>query len=170
MPAAAALFHLPNVCRPAQGVDVASLLGDDVRQQLYRAEVVERLSDGTGNFSAERMLQVGWPCCAVHAVLGMVRSMQRAVRIRMRGQRALASMPVRLPTLLLLLTCRRACHPICPVCPQELPEQLGLDASKAQKVVTELAKDKKHTTLVQVRLPARCTCSPSVWLLFGGMQ
>ncbi len=34
---------------------------------------------------------------------------------------------------------------------QELPEQLGLDAGKAQKVVTELAKDKKHTTLVQAR-------------------
>ncbi|EFN52285.1 hypothetical protein CHLNCDRAFT_139027 [Chlorella variabilis] len=39
------------------GVDVASLLGEDARAQLYRTEVVERLSDGTGDFSAERMLR-----------------------------------------------------------------------------------------------------------------
>ena len=39
---------------------------------------------------------------------------------------------------------------------QELPEQLGLDAGKAQKVVTELAKDKKHTTLVQVSCCFTC--------------
>lgn len=31
---------------PAQGVDVAALLGDDVRQQLYRAEVRARAVPG----------------------------------------------------------------------------------------------------------------------------
>ncbi|KAL4860244.1 hypothetical protein ACK3TF_000429 [Chlorella vulgaris] len=39
------------------GVDVGSVLGEDARAQLYRTEVVTRLSDGTGNFDAERMLQ-----------------------------------------------------------------------------------------------------------------
>ncbi|KAL4434488.1 hypothetical protein ABPG75_000929 [Micractinium tetrahymenae] len=39
------------------GVDVASILGEDARQQLYRQEVMDRLSDGTGSFSSERMLE-----------------------------------------------------------------------------------------------------------------
>lgn len=55
--------RLPPV--PLQGVDVGSILPEDTRQQLYRAEVLARLSDGTGDFNAERMLQVllqwgGW--------------------------------------------------------------------------------------------------------------
>lgn len=35
--------------------------------------------------------------------------------------------------------------------PQELPEQLNIDAGKARKVVDELVKGRKHNTLVQVR-------------------
>ena len=96
-------------------------------------------------------VQAQCACCAGHAVLCICAACS-VLSGREDSGRVPARMPVRPPLLLLLLTCRRACHPICPVCQQELPEQLGLDASKAQKVVTELAKDKKHTTLVQVRL------------------
>ncbi|PSC73353.1 chloroplastic isoform X2 [Micractinium conductrix] len=70
------------------GVDVAGILGEDARQQMYRQEVLTRLSDGTGSFDNQRMLT-------------------------------------------------------------ELPEVLGLDASKAGRVVTELAAAKKGNTLVQ---------------------
>ena len=34
---------------------------------------------------------------------------------------------------------------------QDLPAELGLEAAKCGRVVVELAKERKHTTLVQVR-------------------
>lgn len=39
------------------GVDVAGLMNEDGRQQLYRDEIIARLTDGTGTFDAERLLQ-----------------------------------------------------------------------------------------------------------------
>lgn len=53
--------HCPSN-RLLPGVDVGSLLGESERQQLYRTEVVARLTDGTGDFSAQRMLEArrGW--------------------------------------------------------------------------------------------------------------
>lgn len=38
------------------GVEVSSLVSGDMLQQLYRQEIAARLSDGTGNFDAEKLL------------------------------------------------------------------------------------------------------------------
>lgn len=70
------------------GVDPKSVVTPEMLQQLYRQEISDRLSDGVGDFDAEKLLQ-------------------------------------------------------------NLPDELGLDASKAEKVVKELAGDRKRTTLVQ---------------------
>lgn len=70
------------------GMEVGSVLNEDMRQQLYRQEVVARLTDGSGNLDSERLLT-------------------------------------------------------------QLPADLELDAKKARRVVDELTKDRKRTTLVQ---------------------
>jgi len=70
------------------GVEPASLVSGDMLQQMYRQEISTRLTDGTGDFDADRLLH-------------------------------------------------------------KLPADLGLDASKAERVVKELAKERKRLTLVQ---------------------
>lgn len=70
------------------GIDVSSLLGEDARQQLYRQEAMTRLTDGTGNFDAQRLLET-------------------------------------------------------------LPTDLAIDVIKAKKTVTDMAKERRRTTLVQ---------------------
>jgi hypothetical protein len=70
------------------GIDVSSLLGEDARQQLYRQEALTRLTDGTGNFDAQRLLET-------------------------------------------------------------LPTDLAIDVTKAKKTVTDMAKERRRTTLVQ---------------------
>ncbi|KAL6774241.1 hypothetical protein ACKKBG_A24285 [Auxenochlorella protothecoides x Auxenochlorella symbiontica] len=70
------------------GVDVASLTSADLRLQLYRQEAIARLTDGTGEFATDRIVE-------------------------------------------------------------ELPAALGIEVGKARKLVQELARDRRRTTLVQ---------------------
>ena len=131
---------------------MASLLGEDVRQQLYRAEA-------SGGSAAA--------CSSVHTrslwlALARVGACGRASPVLWR------SVPRRAPAAPRSLSAHPTPPPPRPPqvtarltdgtgdfsrerMLQELPEQLGLDGGKAEKVVVELAKDKKHTTLVQVR-------------------
>lgn len=80
------------------GVDVASLTSADLRLQLYRQEAIARLTDGTGEFATDRIVE-------------------------------------------------------------ELPAALGIEVGKARKLVQELARDRRRTTLVQVCLwEGVCVC------------
>lgn len=132
---------------------MAALLGDDMRAQLFRQEVTARLSDGTGEFSAQRMLEVRagacwcWPLVATSGC-GVQAHTAAAFVVSLPW-------PALWPPLLHTLRAP-ACQPPLALwlpfncSPQELPEQLGIDAKKAKRVVDELVKGRKQTTLVQV--------------------